>query len=378
MLTNTDIKNILQFQQKVYNFCNLETFSNHLLSILPSVVPSDTHFYAEVNYRNATVSSICPPKHLTSPEVNRVGNKYFYEHPLVRHYLQTHNGKAYKISDFLTENELHCLEGVYWQFIHPMGMEDEMIIVLPTYSAFSNVNNLHKIQATDIDIGINIGLHRTSRNFSERDRLVLNLLRPHLFQAYRNATTVTQMQQELTQLNQTVEQFGTITLTGDLKVNLMTKRAWELLTQYFQLSSCTQTHLPDNLLRWVKHGISQLNQSNKISFPCLPLQLEQEGKRLVVRLVVQQQREQYLLLLEEHLLHPLTPEILQLLGLTKREAEVLYWVIQDKSDKEIALILNLSTGTVKKHVEHIYQKLGVQTRIAAVMYALKALGMLNC
>jgi DNA-binding CsgD family transcriptional regulator len=378
MLTNTDIKSILRFQQKVYNFCNLETFSNHVLSILPSVVPSDTHFYAEVNYQKATVSSVCPPRHLTSPEVNRVGNKYFYEHPLVRHYLETHNGRAYKISDFLSENELHRLEGVYWQFIHPMGMEDEMIIVLPTSSTYSNVNKLHQTQANDVDIGINIGLHRTSRNFLERDRLVLNLLRPHLLQAYRNATTVTQMQQELTQLNKAVEQLGTIILTGDLKVKLMTKRAWKLIKQYFRLSSCTQTHLPDNLLRWIKHGISQLNQSNEISLPCLALQLEQEGKRLLVRLIVKQPREQYLLLLEEHLLHALTPELLQLLGLTKREAETLYWVTQDKSDKEIALILDLSTPTVKKHLEHIYQKLGVQTRIAAVMYALKALGMLNC
>lgn len=80
---------------------------------------------------------------------------------------------------------------------------------------------------------------------------------------------------------------------------------------------------------------------------------------------------------EEHVLHTLTTELLQLLGLTKREAEVLYWVTQDKSDKEIALILNLSTGTVKKHLEHIYTKFGVQTRIAALMYALKTLGMLN-
>lgn len=378
MLTNTDLKSILQFQQKVYNFCNLETFPNHVLSILPSVVPSDTHFFALVNYQKATVSSVCPPRHLTSPEVNRVGNKYFYEHPLVQHYLRTRNPKAYKISDFLSENEFHRLEGVYWQFIYPMGMQDEMLIVLPTYSAFSNINKLCPTQANDVDIGINIGLHRTSRNFSERDRLVLNLLRPHLLQAYRNATALTQMEQELTQLNKTVEQLGTIILTGDLKVKLMTKKAWELLTQYFRLSSCTQTHLPDNLLRWVKHGISQLNQSNEISLPCLPLQLEQEGKRLVVRLIVKQPREQYLLLLEEHLLYPLTPELLQLLGLTKREAETLYWVTQDKSDKEIALILNLSTATVKKHLEHIYKKLGVQTRIAAVMYALKALGMLKC
>ncbi|OKH51476.1 hypothetical protein NIES2101_18000 [Calothrix sp. HK-06] len=74
----------------------------------------------------------------------------------------------------------------------------------------------------------------------------------------------------------------------------------------------------------------------------------------------------------------MTAEFLELLGLTQREAEVLFWITQDKSDKQIASILNLSTGTVKKHVEHIYHRHGVKTRIAAVMYALKALGMLDC
>ncbi|WP_042342560.1 helix-turn-helix transcriptional regulator [Calothrix sp. PCC 7507] len=193
-----------------------------------------------------------------------------------------------------------------------------------------------------------------------------------------NTQALTQMQQELVQLSRTVEQLGTIVLTSDLKVYVMTPKAWELLREYFSISSDARTHLPENLLRWIRHQISQLNQSEETCSLCLPLQLEREGKQLVVRLITEQLGKQYLLLLEEKILHSLSAELLELLGLTKREAEVLFWVTQDKSDKEIATILNLSAGTIKKHLEHIYQKLGVQTRIAAVMYALKSLGMLKC
>ena len=63
--------------------------------------------------------------------------------------------------------------------------------------------------------------------------------------------------------------------------------------------------------------------------------------------------------------------------ITKREAEVLFWVANDKSNAAIAKIFNCSQGTVRKRLEHIYQKLGVQTRTAAVMVALEKLGLLK-
>jgi DNA-binding CsgD family transcriptional regulator len=65
---------------------------------------------------------------------------------------------------------------------------------------------------------------------------------------------------------------------------------------------------------------------------------------------------------------------LEMLGLTKREAEVLFWVAKDQSTQKIAKRLEMSDRTVKKHLEHIYEKFGVQTRLAAVMYALNQLG----
>ncbi len=58
------------------------------------------------------------------------------------------------------------------------------------------------------------------------------------------------------------------------------------------------------------------------------------------------------------------------LPVTSREREVLEWLAAGKTDREIAGILGMSPRTVQKHLQHIYEKLGVETRTAAVMRAL--------
>jgi DNA-binding CsgD family transcriptional regulator len=70
-------------------------------------------------------------------------------------------------------------------------------------------------------------------------------------------------------------------------------------------------------------------------------------------------------------------ELAQSLGLTKREAQVLWSIAKDKSNSDIALSLECSLSTVKKHLEHIYEKLEVKTRTAAVMTALLRLGLIS-
>ncbi len=81
----------------------------------------------------------------------------------------------------------------------------------------------------------------------------------------------------------------------------------------------------------------------------------------------------WLLFLEE-LPPPAAPETLMALGLTAREAEVLYWVAQAKTTGEIARILDSAPKTVTKHLEHIFNKLGVDSRTAAACRALEHLG----
>ena len=58
-------------------------------------------------------------------------------------------------------------------------------------------------------------------------------------------------------------------------------------------------------------------------------------------------------------------------ALTEREREVLQWLSSGKTDRDIAQILAISPRTVHKHLQRIYEKLGVETRTAAVMRAMK-------
>jgi len=61
------------------------------------------------------------------------------------------------------------------------------------------------------------------------------------------------------------------------------------------------------------------------------------------------------------------------LGLTGREADVLLWVAQGKSNGDVATILGMSEKTVKQHLGSVFQKLGVEGRTAATLRALEIL-----
>lgn len=62
------------------------------------------------------------------------------------------------------------------------------------------------------------------------------------------------------------------------------------------------------------------------------------------------------------------------LGLTDREAQVLLWVAQGKSNADVAAILSMAEKTVKKHMSNLFAKLGVESRNAASLRAIEHLG----
>jgi len=64
---------------------------------------------------------------------------------------------------------------------------------------------------------------------------------------------------------------------------------------------------------------------------------------------------------------------LESLGLSPREAEVLLWIAQGKNNEEIGIILGASRNTIKKHVMHVLEKLGVESRNAAAVGAIECL-----
>jgi DNA-binding CsgD family transcriptional regulator len=107
-----------------------------------------------------------------------------------------------------------------------------------------------------------------------------------------------------------------------------------------------------------------------------PLVIEQDRARLVARLLPGRVEGEWLVLLDEQR-KTFSAQSLETFGLTRREAEVLFWVAQGKTNPEVATILGITSRTVHKHLERIYPKLGVETRTAATLQVLEALGLLR-
>lgn len=84
----------------------------------------------------------------------------------------------------------------------------------------------------------------------------------------------------------------------------------------------------------------------------------------------------FALLLEDLAWQPKV-ERLTALGLTPREAEVLYWFAEGKGAPEIGVILGISHNTARKHAQRVLEKLGVENRLAAARVARERLGLLG-
>jgi DNA-binding CsgD family transcriptional regulator len=359
-LTQKDFQRILNFVQGLHSTDNLQNLSTYISTAISNLVQVDISGCCTIDFmQHQFVGGVLFPAFPVSAEVM---NQYFYEHPHQVHYLKTRDCSAYKISDFLSEKQLHRREGLYQKFLQPMNMEEQMTLVFPSANSMT------------VD---GVTLFRSQRSFTERDRLILNLLLPHFMQARQTEQMFTQIQQENKQLQNSLNAVGSIVISDNGSVLQITPKAENWLQQYFSFSYSGQS-LPEHLQQWVRYQRSLHNGNGSVPKPHLPMKIEQDGKQLVVRFVADSINNQHILILEELKFPSLTTESLEYLGLSKREAEVLFWVAKGKENSEIAKILCVSTVTIRKHLEHTYQKLNVKTRSAAIVNTLQKLGILNC
>jgi DNA-binding CsgD family transcriptional regulator len=343
-LTSQDTQQLLQAIQELYALYDLSSFGVKALEIVNRLVPSDIPEFHITHAQSHAVSRTFLPDHPGfTPEMEQVVSSHWKEHPIVQNMPLTLTG-AYKISDFMTPRQLHVLEGLYQQYLRRVDCEDQMVMFLPMVDA----------------------------QIWKRDRLLLNLLRPHLFQAYCNAQRYQQVEQHLAQLQQSLTHIGLVILDASGQIELITPQASQYLQDYFS-KTLELSHLPASLWAWIRYQVTS-TQTLDHPISCLPLRIEQNGSQLVIRLVIESLQGRYLLLLEEHTLSILPS--LELLGLSARETEVLFWVIRGEANQAIAKHLGVHLGTVRKHLESIYHKLGVQSRTEAIAQVLDKLGML--
>jgi DNA-binding response OmpR family regulator/DNA-binding CsgD family transcriptional regulator len=142
-----------------------------------------------------------------------------------------------------------------------------------------------------------------------------------------------------------------------------TPLARQLMKKYFeQTYSELSIGAPAQLMSWI-HAI-QTKLTQEISEAIMPLVMIKTGGRLSLSLA-NASEEQWVILLREESDAQQIDALMSLFKLTIREAEVLYWVTKGKTSRDIGDILGSSPRTVNKHLEHIYVKLGVETRTAA-------------
>ena len=248
-----------------------------------------------------------------------------HQQPICEYVEVTGDFRALKLSDFLTRAQFHRLE-VYDEYFRPSGTEYLIMLPLPSppwhERAFS--------------------LSRGRKDFSSRDREVLDVLSPHLGRLLERVELRRQLQVALAALDSSEVDQGVVLLDSDGHVDHATPQAQRLLLKYFAQAAAA---LPQAVAEWLAHSER-------------PLAREQGAHRIVVHRI-----DQRLLVREERI------EAASVERLTPREQQVLVWLAEGKTNAEIARILVAAPGTVGKHLEHIYEKLGVHTRTAAAAIA---------
>ncbi len=350
-LTRKQLRQCLDFLRAGYACHDPEMFITHLLNGIPTLIPAEITLYTEFNppERQSRLWLI-EPADTTTSEDQRIFEMHAHEQPLIVSLLTAGNEGALKNSDVSTQRKFHHA-APYHEFCRRIRMEHTMAIHLGTPPLI-----------------IGIALHRAPTDFTERERLLFDLLRPHLVQAYTNIQAISEIRQKvrLQCCEIDTNKQGVVVLTKDGRVTWLSSRVESWFTVYFGQTSTPQ-YLPEALRTWLSRQEAALDRADDVLRPSEPLWVQRDETCLLVRHLCE--THHCLLFLEERRTAS-KPFSITKGGLTRREAEVLRWVARGKTNAEIGRILNVSTRTVQKHLEHIYEKLGVETRIAAAGLAM--------
>jgi DNA-binding CsgD family transcriptional regulator len=279
------------------------------------------------------------------------------QHPVIRYISETGDGSAMKISDFLTRVEFHAL-ALYREVYARLDVEYQMSVTLPAA--------LPRITA------IVLSRSDASSDFDERDRTLLNLLRPHLAQAYEHAQMRDLLAERLAVAGRILANQGSNVIVLDDPPGEATPGALVLLFRYFGRPS-RFAPFPDRVSRWLDDQRLRMTHqaSDGLPQPFRTLTAVRDGRRVVARFVPGGGRPDALVLTERSAGSGNTE--LGLLGLSPREADVLRMLSSGATNAAIGARLHIASGTVKKHLDSIYRKLGVTGRVQAVSMGLDLL-----
>jgi DNA-binding CsgD family transcriptional regulator len=216
-----------------------------------------------------------------------------------------------------------------------------------------------------------VTLNRSIVDFTISDLELANLVRPHLYEAFRSVLLQERLQAMLSHENsQRLEPvgMGRLDVAFDGRIMQETPQARTIIRKVFPVSESTSSRLPPALYEWFQNNVA-LEVEIKPTGRSLSFSRTDCQGKVTISLLSVHYDLQYASLLVNYSARIEPIQQLHRNGLTRREAEVLLRLTYGETDKEIGQVLGMKPATARTHVERIRSKLQVNTRTAAAVIA---------
>jgi DNA-binding CsgD family transcriptional regulator len=352
-LTVRTVRRLLDAIAQIYVPRDSDGFASHVMLVGRQTVAASLAVYDEIDVRRRRHRWISDPPQVDLRAAADAHASFFREHPFVVQLRRTGDVPPLRLSDFLTRRQYHET-GFYREAYRAFGIEYQIGFTLSSQSGASSVG---------------LAFNRTECDFSDEERFVFELLRPHLLQAYRNAELITQLAGAASHVTPVAgsPRPAVVMVAPGWRLVCCPPRVRRWLADYYGARKAAGDTVPDALRRWLTAHRLPATRDDRLPPPRGSLVAERDGRRLTIRIVGDTGSGQ-LLAVDEQPAQPTAGSLCRL-GLTPRQDEILLWVARGKTNAEIGAILGLSSRTVHKHTEHIFVRLGVETRTAAAARA---------
>lgn len=349
-LSHRDIEACSRTLQELYaGASSLSEFPDRLLPLVARLIPASYVSYNDLDLLKNRVVIQYHPDRADARKLVPEFAAHYRTHPLHDHYRQP-GGIPKKVSDVVTLREFKQT-AIYHDYYRVIGTRHQFV-------CFFNGQKISKTR----DSFVGLALNRDIKDFSERDRSVLEFLSPHINQAYQNAQVAGAMGIKLENVGEGLDAIHrAVILAGvDGRIHWQSPLAGEWLAEFFHGERAAR-RLPASIARW-------LSCLQKPSPGGLPFYSEfrgpaRAGCRLLIYCGRTRSGEFVLALIRERMKVDL--EAAKSFGLTPREAEILFWISEGKTRPEMGAILGISWRTIAKHMEHLFAKLRVENRLEA-------------
>jgi DNA-binding CsgD family transcriptional regulator len=342
-LDDRDAGAVLSLVREVGDAQTLDDYADITMAGLLELVPGIDTSYNEMNIGAARVQyRATPTNNDLLEEFKPVFERYMFQNPLVSHFRDTGDTRTMMWSDFMDLDEIRATD-LHREMFSMLGVDSQMAVTLPTPAG----------------IVVGFAVNRDAAGFSERDRAVVNALRPHLGHAYRSI----HVRNELTAAQETLRSRGWTGALADPSgiVETVTADAEELA----DISGVAMTPgepLPEALRSSFTRHIASYRPS-EIAAPSSPIRLTEDADG-VAGWHVPGPTAPHVVMVRTHV--DTGARRLRDAGLSPREVEVALELANGGTNAAIASRMNIAEGTVRKHLERVYRMLGVTDRASAI------------